>query len=244
MAAVAILPSPRKWSTAALAGIYAGLGLLASSCPAVWWLLLAPPAFLLCGYWLSGPFFRDPQTGLERWLLRADAHGFARLGVGAWLERAPRIVVELLEAAYAADYIVVGGGALLIWSWGADALSRYWTVVLVAELACYAALPWVRTRPPRALEPPGPLDRRPLVWRQVNRAILDRASVQANTLPSGHVAGAVAAALAVMSIWPAAGGALMIAAALIAVSAVAGRYHYGADVILGAAVALGAASVV
>jgi membrane-associated phospholipid phosphatase len=244
LAALAILPPPRKWATSALAAAYAALGLLASTFPPAWWHLLAPPAFLLCGYWLSGPFFRDPQTGVERWLLRTDAEGFARLGVATWLERAPRILVELLEAAYAADYLVVGGGALLVWPWGVAALARYWTVVLSAELACYAVLPWVRTRPPRTLEAPGPLDRRPLVWRRVNRAILDRASVQANTLPSGHVAGALAAALAVMCVWPAAGGALMIVAVLIAVSAVAGRYHYAADVILGAAVAVGAAWVV
>jgi membrane-associated phospholipid phosphatase len=198
--------------------------------------LLAPAAILLGGYWLSGPFFRDPQTRLEGWLLDVDGRILARLRTNAWLQQASRVALEVLEAGYAAVYLVVPLGAVLLWPWGVPALERYWTVVLGAELACYLALPWIRTRPPRSLEAPGPLDRRPVVWRQVNRAVLDRASVQANTLPSGHVAGAVAAAGAVLAVWPAAGIVLMGTAALIAVSAVAGRYHYAVDVIAGAAV--------
>ncbi len=241
-AALATLHAPRNRRVAAAAAVYGSLGAALATLPWAIVQLVAPAAFLLGGYWLSGPFFRDPQPVLERRLLGVDARVLA--GLSDRLERAPRLVVELLEAVYAADYLVVGGGALLLWPLGIDALTRYWTIVLGAELTCYAALPWIRTRPPRALEPPGPLDRRPVVWRQVNLAILDRASVQANTLPSGHVAGAVAAAGAVMSVWPAAGAAMMMVAVLIAVAAVTGRYHYVVDVISGAAVGALAALVV
>lgn len=205
-----------------------------------WVHLLAPGALLLGAYWLSGPFFRDPQIWLESWLLRSDRSTFETLRVDAWLRRAPRWMLELLEASYTADYIVVGGGAILTAPYGAEAVSRYWTIVLAAELTCYAALPFLRSRPPRALEPPGVIAERAPLLRALNTAILDRASVQANTLPSGHVAGAAAATLAIMPISPAAGLVFLAMTALIGISATVGRYHYAVDCALGAVVALAA----
>jgi membrane-associated phospholipid phosphatase len=68
--------------------------------------------------------------------------------------------------------------------------------------------------------------------------------VQANTIPSGHVAGAVAAGLAVISVSATAGWVLLGLALMIAVSAVVGRYHYAVDCVLGALVAVAAAFLV
>jgi membrane-associated phospholipid phosphatase len=181
---------------------------------------------------------RDPQPWLERWLERTDHAVFIRLGVNRTLRAAPRWMLELLEASYTADYVVVAAGALIAASAGVGAISRYWTIVLAAELACYGALPFLRSRPPRALEVPGVMAQRAPRLRWLNTAILDRASVQANTIPSGHVAGAVAAALAVMAVSTTAGWILMGIAMAIAASAVAGRYHYAVDCVLGAAVAV------
>ena len=78
----------------------------------------------------------------------------------------------------------------------------------------------------------------PSVARRLNTAILDNASIQANTLPSGHVSGAVAAALGVMPLDAGLGWALMVVAGLIAIAAIAGRYHYLVDCVAGAAVSL------
>ena len=217
---------------------YALLGLGAATVDAVWVHLLVPGALLLVGYWLSGFFFGTPQPWLERWLLASDRWAFARLRLDRALGAAPRWVLELLEASYTADYIVVGGGALLLLPHGAGALERYWSVVLAAELTCYAALPFLRSRPPRALEPPGVIARRAPVLRALNTAILDRASVQANTLPSGHVAGALAAALAVMPFNASAGWVFVVMTLLIAISATVGRYHYAIDCVLGGVVAV------
>jgi membrane-associated phospholipid phosphatase len=75
-------------------------------------------------------------------------------------------------------------------------------------------------------------------FRRLNTAILNNASIQANTLPSGHVSGAVAAALGVMPVAPAVGLWLMAIAGLIAVAAIAGRYHYAVDCVAGLAVSL------
>ncbi len=200
--------------------------------------LVAPAAFLLTGYWLSGLFFTTPQPGVERALLRLDRAVFDQLDVDRRLCRAPRWWHEALELAYVSVHVAVAVGALVAAWHGVDAVRRFWDLVLTAELMCYAALPWLRTRPPRALEGPGAMARRAPRLRSINASILDRASVQANTLPSGHVAGAVAAGLGVIAISPVIGGVLLALAGLIGVAAVIGRYHYVVDSVTGAIVAL------
>jgi undecaprenyl-diphosphatase len=74
----------------------------------------------------------------------------------------------------------------------------------------------------------------------VNRAVLDRASIQVNTFPSGHAATAVAAALATAQLLPGLLAPLLAVAGAIAVSTVVGRYHYTADTLLGVFVGAGA----
>jgi hypothetical protein len=228
-------PIPRR-VPAALASIAysAGAAAAASGGPSLPVHLLAPGALLLSGYWLSGLLFGSPQPWLEAWLLRTDR----AIGAPHWMARMPRVLAELLEVSYAADYVVVGGGAIYAASAGVDAVAFYWSVVLSAELASFAPLPWLRSRPPRALEgEPASQDARRTYARRLNLAVLNNASVQANTLPSGHVSGAMGAALGVMAFDPISGWALMGMAGLIAVAAVAGRYHYAVDCVAGAAVA-------
>ncbi len=212
-----------------------GAGTMTSS---FWVQLIVPGALLLVGYWLSGFFFRDPQPWLERFLLRSDQTVFRGLGINCWLRRAPHWTLELLEASYAADYVVVGGGAILAALIDRPFVTVYWSIVLTAELACYAALPWLRSRPPRAIEGPAVIETRRPTLRRLNSAILDSASVQANTLPSGHVAGALAAALALGAIAPVAGTVFAVLSLLIALSAALCRYHYVVDCVSGAAVAI------
>lgn len=233
----------RRSITIAACAAYTLLSLGAATLDTFWIHLVVPGLLLLTGYWLCGFFFGTPQPWLERWLLASDRRVFDALHLDRALANAPAWVLEALEASYTADYIVVAGGAFIAALSGPAALTQYWTLVLGAELACYAALPFLRSRPPRALEPPGVIARRAPRLRAFNLGLLDRASVQANTLPSGHVAGAVAAAIAVVPLNPAAGGVLMGMALLIAISAAVGRYHYVVDCVLGAGVAgLAAAS--
>lgn len=249
-------PVRRRQVAAAASGAYAISALAAGSLSMSFWAnLLAPGGLLLCGYWLSGLAFHTPQPWLEAWLLRTDA----ALGAPRWMGRMPAALRELLEVSYTADYVVVGGGALYAATAGLDAVAYYWSLVLTSELASFAPLPWLRSRPPRLLEAGRPQGagagslNRPAAstalhagatqpaasWgRRLNLAILNNASVQANTLPSGHVSGAVAAALGVMSFDAVPGWCLMAMAVAISAGAVAGRYHYAVDCVTGAAVAL------
>ena len=222
----------------AVCAAYALVGAGLASLGGFWVNFVAPGLLLLIGYWLSGFFFRDPQPRLEQALTASDRWFFDTFTVNRGLTAAPMFVLELLEASYTADYIVVAAGAFISAPFGVEAVTRYWTIVLAAELACYAALPFVRSRPPRSLESPGVIERRAPALRRFNVAILDRASVQACTIPSGHVAGAVAAALAVMPVSMTAGVVFLAMSVLIAASATAGRYHYAVDCALGALVAV------
>jgi PAP2 superfamily len=200
-----------------------------------------PTLVLLVGYWLSGLFFVRPDVRIERRLQAVDDVVLIRSGVLAWFRQAPQSVTEYFELSYLLVYFMIPAGAAMLALGGhQDQIADYWTVVLLAEFASYGMLPWIQTRPPRAIEavptsaPPSRLVRR------LNLGVSSRASIQANTVPSGHAAGAVAAALTVGSTMPAAGAALMVLAVSIAAASVLGRYHYLVDAVLGVLVAIAA----
>jgi membrane-associated phospholipid phosphatase len=193
-----------------------------------------PLLLLFVGYRIAGAFYERPDLALEARLLAIDRR------IGARLEAAPRALSALLEAAYVCVYLVIpAGAAFLLWKVSADAAAQFWTTVLVAGFVCYGALPWVQTRPPRAIEG-GVRVEAPRFLRRLNLLILERGSVGVNTLPSGHAATAVAVALSVWSYAPLAGACFLVIATLICVATVAGRYHYFVDTLLGALVGVGA----
>ena len=204
------------------------------------WLEVALPALvLLGGYWLSGMLYVHPDLRIERWLLAVDNMLLMRSGALAWFRRSPRLVSDYFELSYLLVYLLVPAGATTLALAGhGDQVGRFWTVVLLAEFACYGMLPWIQTRPPRVLESiPGHVSHATSM-RRFNLGIVDRVSIQANTVPSGHAAGAVATALAVGSTMPMAGAVFLVLAAGIAVSTVLGRYHYVVDSVLGVLVAV------
>jgi membrane-associated phospholipid phosphatase len=196
-----------------------------------------PLAFLLLAYWSPSALVIRVNTQLERWLLHSDAR-FLSSRVGRALLRLPRPVRELLELSYAIVYPLVPIAlALLVWGGFSAEVDRFWSAVLTAEYICYGFLPFLPTRPPRRLDS-DTYRAQPTRTAALNRLILDRASNQWNTFPSGHVAGAVACGLVVVSFMPVAGTVLIGLALLIATGSVVGRYHYAADTVTGAAVAL------
>jgi len=234
-------PRSARLRTSVAAAAVAGAVLLASSADAVVrdWL----PALLLpLSYWLPAALVSRPLVPFERWLMAWDDRFFAS-APGRAIGRAPRPVREVFELAYLAVYPMVPAAFAVLLGAGlrADA-DRFWTTVLAAEYSCYILLPLVPTRPPRAIEKGSSHRGRDALGRRINLAVLGRASNQWNTFPSGHVAGAVACALAMLPVLPGAGIALLALAGLIAVGSIAGRYHYLADAAAGAAVACAAAA--
>ena len=201
--------------------------------------VVLPALVLLGGYWLSGLLFVRTDVRVERWLRSIDEVVLHRTGVLTWCHQAPRALGEFFELSYLLVYAVVPAGAVtLAYAGHVDHVPRFWTTVLLAEFFCYGMLPWIQTRPPRVFEDAAIAAIPARLLRRVNLGIADRASIQANTLPSGHAAGATAVALAVGSTMPAAGGVFMVLALSIAVATVIGRYHYVVDSVLGVLVAI------
>ena len=195
-----------------------------------------PLIYLLTGYWLPGLLVRRPNTTLEQRLLTFDRTLFGAGGLASFASKAPRLVLEYFELSYLLCYAVVPAGFVWLVVAGFDEeAGRFWSTVLLASFLCYGLLPWLPTRAPRALEPQ---DTGRSSIRMLNLQVLDRASVQWNTFPSGHTAASVATALAVGSRIPLGGVVLGIVAASIALGSVIGRYHYTADAIMGAFVAV------
>ena len=199
---------------------------------------IMPLIYLLVGYWLPALLVRTPNLRFERLLLDVDHTLFGIDGLARFERRAPRLMLEYLELAYLLCYAVVPAGYLVLVATGHDgeAIDRFWSCVLLAAFICYGLLPWLPTRAPRAVEARREAARSAI--RQLNLSVLNRASVQWNTFPSGHTAASLATALAVGAYMPAAGVVLGLVAFSIAAGSVAGRYHYAADAIAGAAAAV------
>jgi membrane-associated phospholipid phosphatase len=194
------------------------------------WLL--PPLLLLLSYGITGRFFTRPMPRTERALRQVD-HVLAIRPIAALV---PRWLAEVLEFAYAAVYALIPAAMVLQITLGRSfEYDRFWTVILVTDYVCFGMLPWIRTRPPRALEEGAP-------WRsslrQLNLRLLGAVSIRVNTFPSGHAAEALAAALLTLHApWPVVAVMLLIALAVSA-GAVLGRYHYASDAVAGWLVAV------
>lgn len=203
--------------------------------------VVVPPLVLLAGYRLSGLLFVRIDFDLEARLLASDDRLLGRAGVFRWYRSAPRLLSEYFELCYLLVYVTLpAGAAVLALSGHAADVDRYWAVVVLAEFACFAVLPWLQTRPPMLLEDreasaghQGPI-------RRLNQVIAARASIRACTIPSGHAAGSMAAALVIVSLLPATGTVFVALALSIAAASVLGRYHYALDSILGLVVAVAA----
>jgi membrane-associated phospholipid phosphatase len=219
-----------------LSGAVAGLVVLAVSMfasqpPALnhW---IWPPMVLLIAYWSSGQLFVKPSTSQERALRWLDD----RLDIRAISHRTPQLVAEVLEAAYAGVYLLIPLALLIYlrYSTSPDP-GTFWSVVLITDFVCFGVLPWVQTRPPRALEDAEPW---PSSLRRFNLRLLGATSIQVNTFPSGHAAEGLAAALLVLAAPAGIASVMLIAGLAVSAGAVLGRYHYLVDALAGWVVAI------
>jgi len=229
-------PQRRRAIGTALAVVIAVLTVAAFGTRATLWRDWMPLIYILIGYWLPALLVTGTDQVFERRLLAFDRRWLGE-NVATISERSPRAVIELLELAYLFCYPMVPiGFACLSVAGLHEESDRFWTAVLLAAFGCYGVLPWLPTRPPRAIEGAPMRSSGPV--RRLNERVLGLASVQLNTFPSGHVAASLATALAVSARLPLAGLPLGLLALAIAIASVVGRYHYAADAVAGAALAL------
>lgn len=185
-------------------------------------------AYLALAYWTPALLVpAECRSGVTAF----DAR-LARLHERVDVPALPASIVPALELAYLLCYLVVPTAFVFVWANGdiADG-DDFWIAVLLSGFLCYGSLPWLISRPPRLRNAATTAG-----IRRANEWFLGRLSHGLNTFPSGHVAVSIAAALEVTPLVPSAGIALTVVAAAIAAGAVAGRYHYSVDVLLGASV--------
>jgi membrane-associated phospholipid phosphatase len=201
-----------------------------------------PYLFLFLFYSQGGQFVIGAETELEVRLERLDRkivlpllQWCARKPAGAW-------ILAYLEMAYLSYYPVLPWALVALYVSGRQAeVAQFWTVVLLAAYGSCGTLPFIQTRPPRMLGEKWSVSLPSGRVRAFNLWILRRGSIQANTLPSAHVAIAGACALSLLRLGPLwAGVVFSVIAVSIALGAVSGRYHYAVDAILGAMVACAA----
>ncbi len=198
-----------------------------------------PAALLLVPYWVAGLFFTGANEQLQFRLLRIDHALSARLQP-YWPRGKARLwLLAYLETAYALCYAVVPLGIAVLYLAHKGAYAdRFWSAVLPPTYTAFAALPFFPTLPPRALELQPAAGNSNNRVRYLNLWILNHASIRVNTFPSGHVAASVSTALAILPLMPVAGLLFVLIAISIALGAVIGRYHYAADALIAAAIAL------
>jgi hypothetical protein len=192
-----------------------------------------PLVYIVAAYWLPSQLVTRPNKAFEAKLAAWDRLPVVS-GLATFRIRAPAAALEFLELAYLFCYPLVPLGfvtiALTGQTAGTDA-DRFWTTVLGAALPCYGTLPWLPTRPPRAME--NTQAGHATSVRGINARVLGAVSVGWNTFPSGHAAASIALALAVGARMPAVGIVFGVMAISICIGSVTGRYHYAADAAAG-----------
>jgi len=157
-------------------------------------------------------------------------------GVRAMATRSPRWLAEVLEISYAGVYVLIPVAlAVHLTLTPSPSAGRFWTVILLTDYLCFAALPWIQTRPPRSVEPGDAWSSR---FRRLNLHVVGTASIRVNTIPSGHAAEGLAAGLLVIGAPAPVVAAVFLAGLAVSAGAVLGRYHYAADAISGWMVAV------
>lgn len=201
-----------------------------------------PVPLILFGYHESGrlTFPRADQlfeNAFLRWderFFRSGLLRFAKGNVPGWFD-------AILEFSYLQCYVIVPSGIAVLYLAHRPALAdQYWSVVLPAVFIAYGLTPIFPAQPPRKLSQDSVPARGRSLLRRFNLWIHDHASIKVNTFPSGHVAGALAASLALMRPLPIAGACYLLITIGITLGSIRGRYHYSVDAVMGALAAVGA----
>lgn len=194
-------------------------------------------ALMLVPYWQTGQFFLGPNENIQSKLVALDQRWFPRIAAASGTSRT-RIGLSL-EIAYLFCYPLVPLGLAVLYAAGLRGYSGvFWFIVLISTYICYAITPFVPALPPRSIGGPQLASLSPNRGRILNRWVLRHGSIHAISFPSAHVASALSVALVLLWFVPLAGLLFLIVSVWIAIAAVAGRYHYALDVLMGAATAL------
>lgn len=194
-----------------------------------------PCVLLLLFYSQAGQFVTRSDEAIETRLARLDRRWIAPCLEWCSARRPGVWFLAWLELAYFSYYVAIPLAVAALYLFGKQPeADRFWSVVLLAAYGSCGTLLFVQTRPPRTIGEKWSDCLRGGKIRAFNLWILRLGSIRANTIPSAHVAIAAACAFALLQAGlPSVGLIFLVVAIGIAMGAVAGRYHYGMDAVLG-----------
>jgi len=203
-----------------------------------------PAALMPMVYWQAGCFSSRINKGFQTRLQRLDQKLLAGWMPNVAAKSSYRWVAVLLELAYLSCYALVPLGLGVLYLAGLQRhATEYWLVALLATYPCYAFTAFVPTEPPRTVEIKSARTATGKI-RRFNLWIVRWFTIQLNTFPSGHVTATLGGSLVLLHFLPRIGLAFVLVSIGIALGAVLGRYHYTADVLLGAALTVAVAAVI
>jgi len=198
-----------------------------------------PAVLLLVPYWQIGEFFTGPKQSVQARLTTFDRSFFKTVHIEPAKTSIGPLRGLYLELAYLMVYPLIPVGLATLYIAGMrDHSDYYWVVVLLATYTCFAVTPFVPALPPRVVTGYDGFEMPHNSVRVLNQWVLRRASIQAITFPSAHVAASAAAALVLLRLEPRLGLIFLWVALSIAVATVVGGYHYAADVLFAFLVAV------
>ena len=198
-----------------------------------------PVALLLVPYWQVGRFVTRSDPRMERRLAAFDSRFFRTLGIRPASIAISPVVGACLELAYVTVYPLIPLGLGALYLTGLERYANYyWIVILGSTYVCLAITPFVQAMPPWRLNDCEKFRVPPSRVEKLNQWILRRGSIQVITFPSAHVASSLAASLVLLRLEPWLGMTFLALAFSIIVAALVGGYHYAADALLAAVVAI------
>jgi membrane-associated phospholipid phosphatase len=185
------------------------------------------------GYWLLGWFSSPPHVLLQARWLEWDRTLLDGLGLRWVIEAGGIAVPELLEAVYLCLYALPAAALGIAYACGARSRSnRLILALFLGTFSSYALLPFLPVSSPRLAYPGKDLPRFAGPARLINIWLLDHWDISTSVFPSGHVAVAFSSAFGLL-------GALrgrrricvtaFVAAILVYLATIYGRYHYAVD---------------
>lgn len=205
------------------------------------------PLLLLCyremGWFAQPQYTRELENAWVAW----DRLLLAELRFSALIESLGPLLPSILEIFYSLVYVLGPFAVAMLYAYGVrERAERLLFTFILGVLLCYVQFPFWPSEPPRAVFPGELFPGFDTIFRRFNWWMLGGYGIHTSVFPSAHVAGAFAAAFGAGQVIPERrwiGRFLLIAATLIAIATVYGRYHYLADAIAGFAMACLAAAV-
>ncbi len=197
------------------------------------------PALLLpMMYWQAGRCAATVNKNFQDRLQQIDDKLLAPWISNLATHRGYKWFAATLEVAYLSCYVLVPMGlAVLYLAQMQNRSDDYWLVILPATYACYVFTACVPTLPPRRVKVDAvtPVNGN---MRTLNLWFVKHVTTELNTFPSAHVTSTLGASLLLLELVPSVGWVFVLFSIGIALGAALGRYHYAADVVVGAALAV------